>query len=190
MKIDRKLFLTQTIETPAGEIYLHSAPISMEVWKAHFYIISQAYTAIFMGGLGAATGPTVAALMLEQVATQAKEIEKYQSLMMELRRLTNVAFSANGQWQAMPFEAAIQRGMIDEEARMEAENAICFFICASSVLRGPRSHEKLMVILGIMSSLWDAQLSSLDITEFTNSLQTSTTGANTGEKKPGSLVPS
>jgi len=186
MKIDRQLNLVRTIETENGVYHVHSAPISHAVWEENFFILSQAYTSIFSGGFGATTGPKMAALMLKRCATKNGAPEEYTALMNEIKRLTNVTFSTPQGWRTMPWESAAAN--IDEEAVAEAENAIVFFICVSAVLRGKADKAKLDITLAMMASLWDAQTTSLGITEYAASLPISTQDAPSIESKPASSV--
>jgi hypothetical protein len=192
MKLDRRLFLVQTVKSENATYHLHSAPISMDVWKVYFEALSQVYTKMFMGGLAAATGPGTAVLMLEKWARANGEWDGPEGvrdgLLPELRRLTNVVLATPKGWETIPYEVAIIQGLIDEESQMEAENAIVFFICVSSVLRGPSSREKMGVILAVMSRLWDhAQISSLDIMEYCASLPISTQSAPSTPKAVSSV---
>ena len=43
MKIDRRLNLVQPIETGSGTVYLHSVPLSREVWETYFLVLSKTY---------------------------------------------------------------------------------------------------------------------------------------------------
>lgn len=178
MKLDRNLNLTQKLETDSGACYIHSTPISRVEWEEYFYVLSQTYASLFMGGLGVSTGPTMAALMLRKVAKDQGvwdgEAGVQAGLMGAIRRLTNVVVATDQGWQTIPYEVAVSRRLLDEEAQAEVENALVFFICVSSVLRGPKSRPKLLVTLGMMRALWDAQTTPLDVTAFASSLTTST----------------
>lgn len=195
MKIDRNLNLVQKVETDTGTIYVHSAPLPRVVWEEYFFVLSQTYSSIFMGGLGVATGPSMAALMLRKAAKDTGTWEGdggvKVGLMGEIRRLTNVAVATPQGWQTIPFEEAISRQLLDEDSAAEVENALVFFICVSAVLRGPKSRSKLTVTLGMMKVLWDAQTTSLDAMAFASSLTTSTPSEPTTPKpKPVSSLPS
>jgi hypothetical protein len=194
LKIDRNLNLVQKLETDSGTCYVHSTPISRVEWEEYFFVLSQTYASLFMGGLGVATGPTMASLMLRKVAKDQGVWEGdagvQVGLMGAIRRLTNVVVSTEQGWQTLPFEVAVNRGIIDEEAQAEVENALVFFICVSSVLRGPRSRSKLLVTLGMMRALWDAQTTSSDVMAFASSLTTLTPGEPITPKPRASSLPS
>lgn len=193
MEINRKLNLVQTIETDNGSVYLHSTPISREVWENYFLILSKTYSQLFAQGLHQISGPVVAGLMLKRLAQLdgvwdgSAGVEK--GLLPEIRRLTNVVVATGAGWQTLPIDTALARGVIDQETMREAEGAIVFFICASAVLSGPQARKKLTIMRDMTEALWGAQHTSLDVTEWADSLPTSTPDDNTGAKTPALLVP-
>jgi hypothetical protein len=77
----------------------------------------------------------------------------------------------------MPFDAAKKRGVIDESAAAEVENCIVYFTCASSI----HLKAELTVAIEGLSTLWGAQTTSLNATEYMRSLPTSTQEETTGE---------
>ena len=94
----------------------------------------------------------------------------------------NVTFSTPQGWQTMPWESAVLS--IDEETIAEAENAIVFLSVSLRFCGGKSDKAKLDITLAMMSSLWDAQTTSLGIMEYASSLPTSTQAASTTEIKP------
>lgn len=191
MKINRRLNLVQPIETESGTIHLHSTPIALETWETYFLIISKTYAAIFAEGLQMHAGPTIAGLMLRRIAEANNMWDGPNGVRMgllpEIRRLSNVVLPTG----AIPYEVALQQGLIDEDTVAEVEGAVIFFICASAVLRGPSTttQEKLRVTLGMMELMYGVRTTSLDCMAFAASLQTSTPAETIGEKKQASSVP-
>lgn len=188
MQISRQLNLVQTVELEGtGKVYLHSTPISRQVWETYFMVLSKTYSTIFSEGVGILSGPSVARMLLQRIAMQDGIWEGpqgvQQGLVGEMRRLTNVIMPQGGGWNAIPFEMAMERNLLDEDSLAEAEGAIVFFICGSAVLRGPSQRTKLEVYLLGLTRLWDRQTSSLDSTAFAASLLTSTKDAPSTEKK-------
>jgi hypothetical protein len=179
VKLNRKLNIVLSAETDDGTIYIHSTPIGREVFEANFLVISRAFTAVYTNGLGPVTGPRVAALLLKQEATTLGVWDRtQQSLMAEIYRLTNILIPGDGGWETVPFDIAKKRGIIDVDTAAEVENALVYFICASSI------HLKAEVAVALegLSTLWGAQTTSLNVTEYMNSLPTSTQEESTGEK--------
>jgi hypothetical protein len=77
----------------------------------------------------------------------------------------------------MPFDVARKRGILDEDAAAEVENCIVYFTCASLV----HLKAELTVAMEGLSTLWGAQTTSLNVTEYTRSLPTLTLEETTGE---------
>jgi len=180
IKLNRKLNLVLSVDTDNGPIYLHSTPVSREVFEDNFLVISRAFTAVYTNGLGPVTGPRVAALLLKQEATNLGVWERtQQSLMAEIYRLTNAIVPGNNGWETMPYDVAKKRGLIDDTDAAEVENCLVYFICASSI----HLRAELTVALEGLSTLWGAQTTSLNVTEYMRSLPISTPEENTGEKQ-------
>jgi hypothetical protein len=186
VKLNRKLNLVMDIETGDGIVHIHSVPISREVFEDNFLPISRAFTAVYSNGLGPVTGPRVAALLLKQEAQTLGVWEKtQQSLMAEIYRLTNVAAPGPGGWETMPFDVARKRGILDDEAASEVENCIVYFTCASSI----HLKAELTVAKEGLSTLWGAQTTSLNATEYTRSLPILTPEETTGESPKTAVTP-
>lgn len=189
MKIDRKtLALVIPIEREDGaRIYVHSVPISMQIFETYYLVMAKAFASIYNEGLGVTAGPRVAALVLRRVAENMGVWEGEggvrNGLMNEMRRLTNVVAPGQNGWETVPFHEAVKNGVIDEDEVSEVENALCFFSCA---YRMHRKTEREPILEGA-SKLWGGQLESSDFTAFMRSLPTLMQGANTGEKTPETL---
>ena len=70
MIVNRRLNLVQPIDTATGTVYLHSVPISREVWESYFLVLAKTYAEIMKQGLTVIAGPPVARLLLKVVAQQ------------------------------------------------------------------------------------------------------------------------
>ena len=97
--------------------------------------------------------------------------------MAEIYRLTNVMVLGENGWETIPFNVARQRNLLDGDTASEVENALVYFTCASSI----HLKAELSVALEGLSTLWGAQTTSLNATEYMNSLPTSIEEENTGE---------
>lgn len=191
-RVNRKLNLVIPVDTAGGALYVHSIPISREVFERYWLPISKAFAGIYGQGLSVMAGPRVAALMLKKVSEEAglwegpDGVEK--GLMNEIRRLTNVAVPnrVNGGWEVVPYDDVVRQKRLDPDDLSEIENALVFFICASSMHR----EAEIQNILTGMSLLWGAQTTSSSCTEYANSLPTSTVIDSSGETAPISSVPS
>jgi hypothetical protein len=183
MRIDKKLnlvipVLDQDMQKPVA--YVHSTPISSDVFEANYLIIGKVLAAIQAEGLGAIAGPRVAHWLMRDIALRNKMWDGPEgvkaTLVAEIYRLTNViAASEERGWETVPYEEAKKRGLLTASEASEVEAALCFFTVASSMYwRGMR---EIMVEGGVR--LWSSQTTSLDCTAFQNSLPTLTVAATT-----------
>ena len=69
-------------------------------------------------------------------------------------------------WETLPWQTAKAAGKIDDGDAGELENAIVFFIVVSAIHKRRALEATLLAVAG----LWSAQTSSLNVTEFQNSL--------------------
>jgi hypothetical protein len=178
VKLNRKLNLVMDIETGDGLVHVHSVPISREVFEDNFLVISRAFTAVYTNGLGPVTGPRVAALLLKQEAeTLGVWAKTQQSLMAEIYRLTNVVAPGPTGWETIPFDVAKKRGILDDSDAAEVENCIVYFTCASSI----HLRAEMAVAIEGLKTLWGAQTTLSNVTEYMRSLPISTPEGTTGE---------
>ena len=180
MKINEKMHLVMPIYDDDDSVcaYVHSAPISREVFEAHFLLMSKTFAAIHGEGLGDIAGPRVASLVMKRIAARSGEAESATSLMNEVRRLTNVETRTKGGWETIPFQEASDKQTISADDLSEVENALVFFTVILAMHRKQVAAE----LLPGAAKLWGAQISSLDSSAFHASLKISTVTANTGAK--------
>jgi hypothetical protein len=181
MRIDKRLNLVIPVERADGAmIYVHSTPISVEVFDTYFLVIAKTFGAIYSEGLGVIAGPRVADKLLRKVAQDMGAWEGAggvrDGLVAEMRRLSNVLSPGAQGWEMLPFDDAKARGVIDAADAAEIEAAITFFTVASAMHRRTDQAD----ILGSAMSLWGARIESLSCTELMNSLRTSTVAASSG----------
>jgi hypothetical protein len=161
--------------------YVHSTPVSYEVFEANFWLVSKTYTSIHESGLGATAGPRVAALILKDIAKEiaggrGDPVAIGNALLGEIRRLSTAIVRQDDSWQPVPYQVAIDRGMIDRQDATEVDSAIVFFTVEWLML--PR--QRRLDMLDGAAQIWNARMSSLSPTEFINSLATSTEIVNSG----------
>lgn len=171
MKIARNMNLVLTVDTEMGSAYLHAAPISKEVYRQHFFILSKTFSAIFSEGLGAVAGPRIAYLMLEKICTDLKcwdgETGVKNTLVAEIIRLANLVYPVEGKgWDTVPLDVAIEREIIDID---EAIGELVFFTCVSSINKPPQAKGLMEQVNG----MWGSVTTSLNLTEWIASLPTS-----------------
>lgn len=188
MKMDKTLNLVVPVERADGIlIYVHSAPISRQAFDQNFLIVAKAFTAIYAEGLNSIAGPRVAAKLIKKIAEDMGQVAEVESgLFAEMRRLMNVVAPTATGWQTLPLTVALDQKLIDSTDIEEVENAVAFFMLVSAMHNKNNASQ----INRGATKLWDAQLTSLNSTEFSSSLSTSTKAAVTGPKAPLSSIPS
>lgn len=178
MRLDRKLNLVIPVTRhDDSKIFVHSTPISSDVFDAYFLPIAKTFSAIYSEGLGVVAGPRIADKMLKKVSTDLGIWEDVQrGFVGEMHRLTNVLVPATKGWEMFPLDDAISRKIIDSDDASEIEGALCFFSIASAMHRKKDLHG----ILDGAMRLWGAQLNSLGCMEYTNSLGKLTEAESSG----------
>ena len=188
MRIDAKLNIVIEVETDEGTIFVHSVPISRDVFERYFLVISKTFAAIISEGLSFISGPRVAAMMLKKIATDMGVWEGRDGvsngLVAEIRRLSNVIIPTSSGWKTVPFQDAIDKKLMNEDDIAEVEGIIAFFICASAMTR----KTEIAAILDRMQ-LWGARVTSLNCTEYAASLPTLTQGETSPTSVTGLSVP-
>lgn len=191
MRVNRALNLVVPVQRDDVTIYFHSTPISRAVYEGNFRLIAAAHAEIFgSGGAYAMNGARIAALTLKDVgAARATESGREgdggaAALLGEIRRLT-VAIAPNGvAWDTIPVDAAIAKGLIDQDEWSEVENAIVFFTLIwwmTPVMNREATCQRIIGMLGL-------SITPLSPTEQIDSLRTSIIAENT--VKAESSVPS
>lgn len=176
--LDAKLNIVIPVDgTARGTVYVHSTPISREVYRKYFEELTRTFGLITRSGDLTMIGPASAALYLEKAATALGTWDSRDGvrdgLIAEIHRLTNIK-AVNGKgWEVIPYYEA--QGILSDDDRAEIEDILCFFTLCSSVLHRPQRGP----ILRITAGLWGAQLTSLSCTEFDASSQGSTPAGST-----------
>ena len=196
MKIDKNLNMIIPLERDDGsKVYVHSMPISRDVFDRNYVIIAKTFAAIYGEGLGPLSGPRICALMMRDIAQRSagdnEELRAFalrdveQSLFAEIRRLTNVALPTPNGWEQLPLQHVIDHKLLDEDDIAEVENAICFF----TVQWRMQKQRDRVAALEVPMRLWGGQLSASSLTEWIVSLTTSNAIAPS-EMKAALSVPS
>lgn len=185
MKLDQRLNLIVPVEHGGGTIYVHSTPIGRAAFEQFYLPISKAFSRMYTEGLGVIGGPRVAMMLLRQSAKdvgQEREVE--QGLVAEIRRLSNVVMSGPDGWGTVPLQEVLDKKLISEDDISEVENALAFFTLASWMYPRKVCNE----MLSEAGSIWGAETSSLNCTEYAGSLKTSTETDSSGAKVTPSRV--
>lgn len=179
MKINRAMNLIVPVETEAGTAYIHTTPISKEVYKEHFFILSKTFSLIFSEGLGIVAGPRIAYLMLEKVSKDkgvwdaADGVKN--TLVSEVIRLSNLVYPVEGKgWDTKPLDVALDSGVVELD---EVIGEIIFFICVSAINKPDQARG----LMSEVSGLWNSATTSLGLMAWIDSLVTSKPPASSGE---------
>lgn len=174
MQIDKKLNLVITLDRDDTKLYVHSTPISREVFNIYFKVIAKSFTEMYQ--LGVMAAPRVAALTIRQVAADfgmAEGPAGIQGLFNEIERLTTVLVPGNNGWETITLSMAKGRKLITEDEYEEVINSVSFFTVVSMM----HQRSQIASILSLMHNLWGSQSTLLNVLEFSGSLPTSTVTA-------------
>lgn len=186
MHIDERLNLVvpvfrDTNETSAPYAYVHSSPLSREVFEEHYLLLAKTFAAIYAEGLGETVGPRITLNLLRDIAKRMGGNTTGSAatlLMNEIRRLSYIVMkSPTGRWESEPYEDG--RKSLSPDDVSEVENAVAFFIVSSAILPRRRAAD----ILAGAATMWGAQTSFLNATDFQNSLLISTATGNSVEPR-------
>ena len=193
MKIDRNLNLVMRVETEnSNNVYIHSASISRSVFEQFYLELGKVFSQCFDSNNPshlALSAPQLAYPALKSIATNAGNWSgvggvKF-GLVNEIIRLTNVVFANERGWEAVPFDVAVKREIVNEDEQFEILSSIVFFTAISKV--APKDLR--VSFLEMAGALRNWELSSSDCTEFTNGLLILTKKEPTGKKaKESSLI--
>lgn len=186
MMIDRRLNLVIPVTRSDGStMFVHSTPISSQIFDSYFLPIAKAFSAIYTEGLGPVAGPRIADKMLKKVAMELEVWEGHSGvqngLVNHIQHSTNILMIGKAGWEMVPYYDAKAGGLIDAEDASEVDAAVTFFILASAMHR----RTELKGILDGAMSLWGAQTESLNCTDYLTSLRTSTARESSGATVAG-----
>lgn len=171
MRIDNKLNLVIPIESDIGVIYVHSTPISRDIFEQFYMVLSRSFAMIYSKGLHL-TAPKIAHLVLKQVATEEGQWPEVQScLINEIIRLSNVMVpTENDGYKTGTLSDALQRKVISDEEFAEIKGTLVFFCLTSSC------HQKQLIqpVLQQMCELYGTTITLLSCMAFKDSLLIST----------------
>ena len=182
MRIDKRLNLVIPIERETGPIYVHSMPVSVEVFDRYYLPIARTYADISRSGVGVISAPRIAAKMLKTVAVDMGVWDGEEGveagLMAEMRRLSNVMMLGPGGWKSTMLDTALKQGALSDEEVSDVENMLTFFMVSCAMERG----QELQAVLAFVCKAWRVQTTLSNATEFRASLTISSEDESSGEK--------
>ncbi|HAK5374827.1 TPA: hypothetical protein H1V70_002147 [Salmonella enterica] len=178
MKIAKNLNLIIPVHTEKGNGWVHATPISKEVFKEHFFILSKTFSAMFSEGIGIVAGPRIAYLMLERTARDMNiwdgDKGVRNTIVNEIIRLANLVYPAEGKgYDTIPLDMALERELVDLD---EVAGELIFFTCVSLINTPEQAQDTMEMVNGI----WSTQCSSLSLTDWIASLPTLKPAASSG----------
>ena len=175
VSINRRLNLVIPVSTDSGTAFLHSQPISRETFERYWKVLARTHAAFFSQGLGIVSGPSVAVLMLKDVAEEmgvwGGSDGVQNGLLNEMRRLTNLIVPGQD-----PIPLANAAGKVSDEDLRDAEGALVFFTCVSAV----NKRNQVQGMIEAAGRLWDFRPELSTATELAGSLRISTEAASSG----------
>ncbi len=183
IKVNNKLNIVIKVDMANDEEgYVHSVPISTEVFETYWRVLSKTYSTIYSEDLTVIGGPRVAYLVLKEIAqgdsiwNDGKGGGVELGLIGEIMRLSTIvapaaALGRQGDargWASLPLATAVARNLIEPQSFAELRNTLVFFTAISAMQRRPHRLQTLSVISG----LWAASPTSSNSTEFAASLPT------------------
>jgi hypothetical protein len=191
MKVDRKLNLIIPFAREDGSsIHVFASPLGRAIYQIYYLPLAKTLSMMIEQEILLVGGATVARSMLEDISRNTPRaggasnwwegVDGVENgLLGELRRLTSVlAPKASGGWETLMFEEAVKVDLFTEDEVAEVENAQVFFTLVSRMLKGERSEGPRV----IAERMFGWRTSSSSMSEFRNSLSTSTQVASSGAK--------
>jgi hypothetical protein len=188
--IDKSLNLVVPIvRADETSLYIHSTPIRAETFEMYHMVLAKTFSNFAQNGLDPRSGPSVAALILKDVAKSTARapgldwwsgpdgVGGERGLMAEMTRLSNALVPTSNGWTTIPLQNALEQGLMDPDEKSEVMNLLTFFMVVSLV--APRV-DRARLVRG-MAAIYELETTSSTSTEYAASLRTSTPDASTGE---------
>jgi hypothetical protein len=183
MRVNKKLNLVFPLVTDdERKMYVHSAPISRDVFEQFYSELGGVFTKCFEGmneAHLALAAPQLAYPALKSMARKAGTWEDVRTgLVNEIIRLTNIVTAGNAGWETIPMDAAIKQETISEDDAGRVLSDLVFFTSISLV--APLQFKE--AFLQAAGSLRDWDFISSNSTEYMNGLPTLTVKESTKKK--------
>lgn len=189
--IDKRLNLVLEVEREdKSTCYVHSVPISRNMWKTHYTFLSMSINSLYADGFPPSTCARITYNRMLEIAEEQKERfgDLQKTLFAEIWRLTNVIVPGENGYETVPFYNAMRdEKLLDADNVEEVQNFICFFTAASWVHGLSRKERE--AFQQLMTSGFGVQITSLPVTEYKNSIPISKQEENIGEKETPLSIP-
>lgn len=171
-------------------MYVHSTPIRPETFEKYYMVMGRTWAAMTQAGFDKQTAPAIAAMLMTDIAKSTPRANGLNwwdgpdgvggeaGLFADMRRLSNaITSNTSNDFGTMPFQQALDQGLLDDDEKREVMGVLSFFTVASHV---PPRVDRTDLING-MVRIYELQTTSLNSTEFAASLKTSMPVDPTGE---------
>lgn len=187
IELKKNLNLVVPVDSAEGTAYVHSTPVSVEVFEDNFLALSKTFANMFAQGLGAIAGPRIAYLMLKQTSQELGVWDKVnREFVQEMVRLSNVALPTGQGYKQLPLHTAIEKQLIGDDDIRDIMGQLSFFTLVWLLNKA----NQVEPIMNVVSGLWESQITSSNFTEFVTFLTTSTEAESIGGMATISSVPS
>ncbi len=186
MRISKNLNIVIKVDTAEkGEVFVHSSPISRDVFEKYYNELGQVFTESLKGvdqAHMALSAPQIAYPSLKAISKKLGTWDGVDGvkagLINEIIRLTTVIVANNNGWDSLPFNVALKNEALDEDDEAEILSNLVFFTVISKV--APKDLRS--SFLEIVGSLRDWEYLSLTPLEYINGLPILTEEKNTKKK--------
>jgi hypothetical protein len=189
--LDKRLNLVLEVERDDKSIvYVHSSPISRNLWKTHYTFLSMSINSLYADGFPPSTCVRIIYNRMLEIAEDNKERfgDLQKTLFAEIWRLTNVLVPSDQGFETVAFYNAMRdENILDQDNVEEVQNFICFFTAASWVHGLSRKERE--AFQQLMTKGFGVQITPLPVTEFKNSIPILKQEENIGEKETPLYTP-
>jgi hypothetical protein len=189
--LDKRLNLVLEVERDdKSVVYVHSIPISRQMWKTHYTFIAMAVNSMYSDGFPPSMCARMCYQRMQELAVEHKDRfgDLPRTLFAEIWRLTNVLVPSDSGYQDIPFFHMIKGDKeLDQDNVEEVQNFICYFTGASWVHGLSRKDRE--AFQQLMTKGFGVRITASPLTEFKNSIPTLKSEENTGESETPLSIP-
>lgn len=189
MRISKNLNIVIKVDTEKGEAFVHSSPISRDVFEKYYNELGQVFTDSMKGvdqAHMALSAPQLAYPSLKSISKARGSWDGQDGvkngLINEIIRLSNIVYAGDKGWETKPFHIALKDGILNEDDEAEVLSNLVFFTVVSKV--APKDLRT--SFLEIVGQLRDWEFTSSDSTQYMTGLPTSTVEEVTKKKTKAS----
>lgn len=189
--LDKRLNLVLEVERDdKSVVYVHSIPISRQMWKTHYTFLSMAITSMYDDGFPPSMCARICYQRMQELAEQHKDRfgDLSRTLFAEIWRLTTILVPTDHGYEDIPFYNVMKNGKdLDQDNIEEVQNFICYFTAASWVHGLNRKDRE--AFQQLLTKGFGVQITALQLTEYKNTVPISKSEENIGESETALSMP-